>query len=140
MACFLRGEIYRLSAHYYNRDLRKRVIANFYAYHNSETQLLLCFTEEKTDAIEQTLGQVADTSTGICYMFISPNIFDEVRSQIINEFPTAHCFYFSAKHIAKFARKGETRPSINRTIVYHGEDALQTLDEVSNTTAPVPEL
>jgi hypothetical protein len=124
------GDINRLSTAYFDKETRERKWATFFAYLNPETKLLLCFTDEKTDAIDQTIGQVADTSTGIYYMFIGPRIFQEIRSKIMEEFPKAACFYFTAKHFAQFARKGETRPSIDRTIIYHGDDALQALEEV----------
>jgi hypothetical protein len=124
------GQINMLSGWYFDKELRQRKLAAFHAYLNPETRLLLCFTDAKTDAIDQILGNVAETSTGIYYMFISPNIFQDIRSRIMEEFPKATCFYFTAKHVSQFARKGETRPYIERTIIYHGDDALQTLEEV----------
>ncbi len=124
------GDINMLSGWYIDRELRERRLATFYAYLNPETGLLLCFTDAKKYAIDETIGNIADISTGIYYMFISPKIFEDIRSRILEEFPDATCFYFSAKHFPQFARKGETRPHIERTIIYHGDDALQALEEV----------
>jgi hypothetical protein len=124
------GDINMLSGWYFDREWKEKRLANFYTYLNPETRLLLCFTDAKKYAIDETIGNVADTSTGIYYMFVSPKIFEEVRLKIIEKFPSATCFYFTAKHFPQFARKGETRPHIERTIIYHGDDSLQTLEEV----------
>lgn len=134
------GEISRLSASYFDRELKESNLATFYAYLNSETKLLLCFTDEKTEAIDQTLGVIADTSAGIYYMFISPRILADIRSQITEEFPHATCYYFTAKHLPQFVRKGETRPFVERTIVYYGDDALQALDEIQQYYGASPRI
>jgi hypothetical protein len=134
------GEVYRISASYFDSDLKKRQRATFYVHLDSETKLLLCFTDEKTEAIDQTFGDVANTSLGIYYMFISPSIFENIRSRIIDAFPEATCYYFTAKHKAQFARKGETRPFVDRTIIYYGEDALQTLQEVQQYYGASPRI
>ena len=134
------GEIMRLSASYFDVETKQRKMATFYAHLDSETRLLLCFTDEKTDAIDQTLGEVADTSVGIYYMFVSPRIFAEIRLKITERFPGATCYYFTAKHLPQFARRGETRPHIEKTMIYHGEDAIQTLDEVQQYYGASPRI
>ncbi len=134
------GEVFRLSASYFDHNLRKRQVATFYVYLNPETKLLLCFTDEKTEAIDQTIGEVAETSVGIYFMFISPKVFDEIRLRITSDFPDSTCWYFSAKHVAQFARKGETRPFIDRTIIYFGDDALQTLQEIEQFYGASPRI
>lgn len=134
------GEIVRLSASYFDVETRQRKMATFYAYLNSETRLLLCFTDEKTEAIDQTIGEVANTSPGIYYMFVSPTIFTEIRAKITERFPGSTCYYFTAKHLPQFARKGETRPNVERTIIYHGEDAFQTLEEVQQYYGASPRI
>ena len=134
------GDINMLSGWYFDKQSRQRQLATFHAYLNPETGLLLCFTDAKIDAIDQTIGNVADTSMGIYYMFISPKIFQGIRSRIMEEFPNATCFYFTAKHLLQFARKGETRPHIERTIIYHGDDALQTLQEVRQYYGVTPRI
>jgi len=124
------GDIRRLSCNYFDTETKQNKLADMYAYLNPETKLLLCFTSEKTEAIDQTIGNFANISPGIYYMFISSRIFDSIRAHIVDEFPGTRCIYFTAKHIPQFAKRGETRPDIDRTIMYHGEDALQTLEEV----------
>jgi hypothetical protein len=124
------GDINMVSGMYFDKDLRKSKLATFYIHLNPETGLMLCFTDEKTEAIDQTIGNIADSTIGIYYMFISPKILEEIRLRIMDKFPSATCFYFTAKHVPQFAKMGETRPKIERTIIYHGEDALQTLEEV----------
>jgi len=124
------GEINRLSCNYFDTEKKENKLATLYAYLNPETKLLLCFTDEKTEAIDQTIGNSANTSPGIYYMFISSRVFDDIRERIVNVSPGARCIYFTAKHIPQFAKRGETRPDIRRTITYSGDDALQTLEEV----------
>lgn len=124
------GEIRVLSKLYFDTQLRQKKMATFYAYLNSESKLLLLFTDEKAEAIDQTVGEMAETASGIYCMFTSPRTLRDIRSKIMEGFPSSVCFYFTAKHFSQFARKGETRPHIDRTIVYFGDDALQALEEL----------
>jgi len=124
------GDIHVLSKLYFDTALRQKKMATFYAYLNSESRLLLLFTDEKSEAIDQTVEEMAETTSGIYCMFTGPRTLQDIRSKIVESYPSSVCFYFTAKHFSQFARKGETRPHIERTIVYYGDDALKALEEM----------
>lgn len=126
------GEIYRFSAYYRDTVLRRRNIANFYLFLERDTQLLFCFTDEKIEAVEKIMGDIAETTSGIYYMFVSPNVFLELKNNIKENYPDSFCNHFNAKHFAKFAKKGEIRPNVDRTIIYYGNDALDSLEEFTD--------
>jgi len=124
------GEIRRIKTKYFDRQQRTTKVAIFYSYLDPKSKLLLFFTDEKREAIEQTLGQIAETSTGIYYMFLSSSIFKDLTNKILEIRPFAKCTFFSAKYVPQLTRKAQVRPDIKKTIMYHGDDALDTLEEV----------
>jgi len=133
------GQIQILHGHYWDQQLGKEKPAIFYTYLDSNTGLLFCFTDEKSEAIEEILGKnIADVVEGFYYLFIRPNTFDLLSKKIYEENPTFYCNYFTATHSPEFRLKGATRPNIQRTIQYNGDDAISVLDEVKQFYGMIP--
>ena len=133
------GQIRELRGRYRDRELKKDRLAVFYAYVDPESRLMLCFTDEKNEAIQHIFGSnVADFVDGFYYLFIRPNTFDLVAKKIYEEYPLSYCSFFIATHRPEFQTKGATRPNYDRTIRYTGADALEVLNEVKQFYGVIP--
>jgi len=125
------GDIRRLKTRYFDSQLRDYKTAIFYTYLDPASKVLVCFTDEKTEAIEQILGHIAENAKGFYYLFISSRTFEKLREEILEFDPFAKCTYFSAKYVPQLTRKSHVRPNIEKTIMYYGDDGLETLEEFS---------
>lgn len=134
------GDIRRLQARYFDSQLREYKIAIFYSYLDPSSKVLICFTDEKAEAIEQTLGQMAETARGFYYIFIPSRAFEEFRQKVLELDPFAKCTYFSARYVPQLTRKSQVRPNIQKTIVYYGDDGLESLDELRQYYGVYPTL
>lgn len=134
------GDIRRIQTRYFDSQLRDYKLAILYSYLDPSSKLLLFFTDEKTEAIEQTLGQIAETSTGFYYIFISSSTFEDFKHRILEIEPFAKCTYFSARYVPQLTRKPQVRPDIQKTIMYYGNDALEALEELRQYYGVYPTL
>jgi len=135
------GDIRWLRGHYWDSILNTFIPAVFYAYLDSETGLLLIFTDDKMDAIREIIWRrIVEVIDGIYYLFISPEEFDKLSNKIYQDYPLSRCIRFNAMHTSQFRYRGETRPQIRRTIIYNGEDALEALDEMKHFYGVIPTL
>jgi len=125
------GDIRRITAKYFDTIERKEKIATFYSYLDPTSKALVCFTDERQEAIEQTLENIAETAVGFYYAFITHKVFNVLRKRILDLHPDSKCTYFSATYSPLQSKKSFTRPTVQRTMVYYGMDALETFDEVS---------
>jgi hypothetical protein len=124
------GQIRKLLAKYVDRETRKENLAVFYAYLDNQSKILLCFTLERSEVIKDTIGRIGEAEPGIYSLFISPRTFEFLMKAILEEYPFAKCIHFIAKYQPEYAMKSETRPEIRKTVIYHGEDGLKTLEEL----------
>ena len=124
------GEIRRLQTKYFDSQIRKSKIAIFYCYLDPSSEMLICFTDEKMEAIEQTLGQIAENSPGFYYTFISFATFNKIKQIILEYEPFAKCTYLSTKYVPQLTMKSQIRPNIEKRIIYYGDDGLETLEEL----------
>jgi hypothetical protein len=115
---------------YIDKETGKEKVAVFHAYLDERSKLLLCFTSEKSDVIRSTIGHIAEVDVGLYSLFIGPRTFEYIMKEILEEAPFAKCVYFIAKYQPGFAVRSEVRPEVRKTIIYHGEDGLKTLEEL----------
>jgi len=124
------GQIRRIQSRYFDSQLRDYKVAVFYSYLDPASKLLICFTDEKTEAVEQTLGQMAETAKGFYYLFISSGTFERLKQEILEFEPLARCTYFSSRYFPHLTKRSQIRPDIQKTIIYHGDDGLESLEEL----------
>ena len=134
------GEIKRLVASYRDRITKDTVTAVFYAYLSPETKLLICITDEKAEAFEETLDNVSRYSTGFYHMFIGNSTFNYISHKIVEMDPQNQCTYFSARYLPSLMKKSEFRPDRRRTLVYYAPDGdgLEALKELRQFYGVLP--
>lgn len=124
------GEIRRIQARYFDSQLNDYKLAIFYSYLDPRSKLLVCFTDERAEAINKTLGDMAESAKGFYYLFVSARTFEKLKEEILSLDPFAKCTHFDARYAPQLTRKSQIRPDIRKTIRYYGEDGLESLQEL----------
>lgn len=134
------GEIRKIQTKYTDNKSGDLTKAVFYAYLDPLTKLLVCFTTEKAKVIEKTLGKIAETSSGLYYVFISTRTFDVIQKKIFETDPKSKCWHFVGKYLPHLMKKSQIRPSLGRTVMYYGDDGLESLKEFREKYGTIPVL
>lgn len=134
------GEIRKIVMRYYNRQKAKTIRVELFSYLHPETRLLMCFTTANKEDVDETIGKIAEETTGIYPLFIRSTTFEKLENMIYEAFPSTNIPYFLAYRIREFSYRGEIRPNYDRTIEYNGLDGRTTLKEFKQFYGVLPRI
>ena len=121
------GEIRELATSYTDPETKKVIPVKFYCYLSKDNQILRCFTTATTDDINKTLS-LATEEPGLYHLWISPQAFEDVKHWILDH-RGAKATYFVATRVSSMSLGAKIRPESERTMIYFGDDAQETLEE-----------
>lgn len=115
--------------------------AEFYFSFDDDHEVLLFYTDmRKTEEIENTVEKFLERTSGIHYLYIGPQLLQEIREDIVQRSPAAEITEFVAKRTERTDTPATTRPEYARTINYYGRDGLETLRELEATYGVLPRI
>lgn len=115
--------------------------AQFYMTFDDETGIVLFYSDmRKTEEIKNTLEKFLRLNQGIHYLFVSPQILQTIREQIIEGEPAAQITEFVAKRTERTETEATYRPEFARTINYYGDDGLEALREMERHYGVLPRI
>lgn len=113
----------------------------FYMTFDDETGIVLFYTDmRKTEEIESTLEKFLRGTQGVHYLFVSPQILQTIREQIVEGEPSAQITEFVAKRTERTETEATYRPEFARTINYYGDDGLESLREMERNYGVLPRI
>lgn len=131
------GEITKITLPYVDKkDERREAI--FYAG-RYETGLFLLFTTTTNEGFIKTIGNIIRRKRGISQMWIHPKQFEATRNYILKKTKNTNIIFFSAKRTPEDKIPSEIRPDYERTIVYHGIDGKEALEEMRYYYGVIPQ-
>jgi len=115
--------------------------AQFYMTFDDETDIVLFYSDmRKTEEIKSTLEKFLRFNQGIHYLFVSPQILQSIREQIIEGEPAAQITEFVAKRTERAETEATYRPEFARTINYYGDDGLEALRKMERNYGVLPRI
>lgn len=115
--------------------------AEFYLSYDEDDNVVLFYTDmRKTEEIENTVEPLLEDNAGVHYLYISPDLLQDIREQIISEDPAAEITEFVAKRTERTDTRARFRPGESRTINYYGDDGLHTLRELEELYGVLPRI
>jgi len=102
----------------------------YYLYFDYENSILLVYTIEKIQDIDDSIDYIIDHTRGTYYLPINFTSFLKTIQYLKNEYDQMCITFFTAFHHPKFRTKGLHRPEIRRSIRYNGQDGLDAFYEM----------
>ena len=131
------GAVKKIEKWYDGRDKRSQ----FYMTFDDETGIVLFYTDmRKTEEIESTLEKFLRGTKGVHYLFVSPQILQTIREQIVEGEPAAQITEFVAKRTERTETEATYRPEFARIINYYGDDGLEALREMERNYGVLPRI
>jgi hypothetical protein len=123
------------------RDYGAEERAEFYLSYSEEENVVLFYTDmRKTEEIEGTIENFLENRQGVHYLYISPQLLQQIREDIVSEAPEAEITEFVAKRTERTDTDAVFRPEYARTINYYGDDGLETLREIEESYGVLPRI
>lgn len=129
------GDVVKLTSEYTKRS-GGGGRATFYATYFQD-ELLMIFTAATEEAIDQTLEQTVNHSSGLASMPIVPPDFQKMNKQVLDDYEDVKITEFKSIRIPDLA-DAEIRPEFDRIMEYKGRDGRQTLKEFRQYYGVVP--
>lgn len=115
--------------------------AEFYLSYGRDDNVVLFYTDmRKTEEIENTVEPFLASQSGVHYLYISPNLLQEIREQIVADDPATEITEFVAKRTERTDAPARFRPEEWRTINYYGRDGLESLREMEEHYGVLPRI
>lgn len=131
------GAVKKIEKWYNDGDKR----AQFYMTFDDDTGIVLFYSDmRKTEEIKGTLEKFLRVNQGTHYLFVSPQILQTIREQIIEGEPAAQITEFVAKRTERTETEATYRPEFARTINYYGEDGIEALREMERHYGVLPRI
>lgn len=99
--------------------------------------LILLYTTANQETYEQNLGKRIEKSIGVTKMWIPPESFNMFWNSILQE-TNGYVYRFSSEKGSYAIYPAQRRPEVKRRLSYTGEDATESLQELTELYGVVP--
>jgi hypothetical protein len=123
------GDLYLLNS--------RKLDVPYYVYVSEEFPIFLT-TGRKTQDFPETIDAYLKAERNIGRMWISKTDMEDLRQQIIREYPEVIIPYFTASRSKHSEIQARRRPRHKRTIQYYGNDGRETFEEMKYEYGVLP--
>ena len=103
----------------------------FYLHYEPENGVVLVYSDmRRGDDLKPTIEHFLENNRGIHYLYVGSRLFRKIRDDIVDEHDLVQITRFIADRTEDSDFPSQIRPDYWRTIEYHGEDGLKTLQEM----------
>jgi hypothetical protein len=103
----------------------------FYLHYGEGNGIILLYSDmHRGDDLKPTVERFLEEHQGVYYLYVSPRLFREIRDDILDRHDVVQITRFVADRTEDSDYPCQIRPDYWRTIQYHGQDGLKTLQEM----------